>query len=1199
MNYHLVIKEKKFCAKWAWLYLDNPTLKLLIIMKTILLLILFFSFQAAAKLSAQSVNISLRNVSISVAMDEISKQTSYEFAFNKRILKNAKPVTLNLQNGTLQESLKQLFSDQPFIYTINDKIIIIEEKPVTKLRSDVKTSKNEQQDPIRGRVTDSIGNPLANVTVRVVGKSISTMTDRDGNYELSGIGIGEKISFSFIGYDTNVEEVNGDTLNIALRAVSSAIENIVVNTGYQSLPKERAVGSFSQIDNKTLNRRVSTNILDRLDGMAPGLFFNGVSTAPINNNPASQRELGINIRGQSTIQGSKEPLIVVDNFPYEGFLHNINPNDVESVTILKDASAASIWGARAANGVIVITTKSAKRNEPLKIDFNSSINTGSKPNIFGNKAYISSKEYIEIERLLFNEGLFDADINNTSAMTALSPVVEALARHRDGNINDNELEAIITTLGNQDVRTDYDRHVHRKSVQQQYHLSLRGGTDKSTYFFSVGADHNKENVINKGFDRITINANNSYNITPKLTLNTQLSYSTNTTDNYSLGYLYTGFMGVNSYYGRILPYARLADEQGNPLSIDRTLRSSYIEEMQNKGFYDWKLRPLDEIRMADQQNKVNNFLVRTSLKYAIKPFLHIEGFYQNENQNVFGRDHRSIDSYYVRNLINQYGQYNETDGTINFIFPEGGVLNLNNQRATTQNYRGQLSYNQILYDHQIDAILGTEVREIKSSGDSRVSYGYNEQFGTSDMGLNYTEYYPTNPSGWALLPTPEGSISGYTQRFLSYYFNGGYTFKSRYNFNFSARKDGSNFFGTNANRRFTPLWSMGIGWTISEESFYNVEQLPILKLRASYGYNGNIGNIASQLTGVYWTIAGSPDRYIANITAPNTNLSWERVKNINVGLDFATQNNRIAGTIEFYNKNGIDLLQPSPLAPQTGFLTFTSNAATVKNKGVDINITTRNIVSPFQWNTTLIYGFLTDKIIKYDPVPTASSFQGIPMVVGKPMYGVFSYKWAGLDPENGDPMGYLNGEISKDYTGIINNFDSDSLVYHGNGRPAHFGTVRNDFSYKGITLSINVAFQLGYYFRNTSTALNYLDIISTGQHDDYNKRWQNPGDETITNVPSVIYPTNSSRNTFYRYSEVNVLRGDHIRLQDVRLSYSFPKETISKFKLNNLSIYTFMNNLGVIWRSNDQKLDPQIASSGISMMNSNLFSIAAGINVGF
>src|SRR5690606_23134571 len=558
--------------------------------------------------------------------------------------------------------------------------------------------------------------------------------------------------------------------------------------------------------------------------------------------------------------------------------------------------------------------------------------------------------------------------------------------------------------------------------------------------------------------RITINANNSYNITPKLTLNTQLSYSTNTTDNYNLDYMYNGMMGVNNRYGRILPYARLADERGNALAIDRILRKSYIEEMENRGFYDWKLRPLDEIHMADDQDKVNNFLVRTSLKYAIRPFLHAEGFYQNENQNTFSRNHQSIDSYYVRNLINQYAQYNETDGTINFIFPEGGILNLNNQRATTQNYRGQLSYNQVLNNHQIDAILGTEVREIKSSGDSRVSYGYDDQFGTSNMGLDFTETYPINPSGWALIPSPEGTVSGYTQRFLSYYFNGGYTFKNRYNFNFSARKDGSNFFGTNANRRFTPLWSTGIGWTVSDESFYNSENLPFLKFRASYGYNGNIGNIASQLMGIYSQAPTDPDPVIAQLTAPNTDISWERVTNINFGIDLATKNNRITASIEFYNKNGIDLLQPSPLAPQTGFLTYTSNAATVKNKGVDINITTRNIVSPFQWNTTLIYSHLRDKIVKYDPKPTASSFQGTPMVIGKPMYGVFSYKWMGLDPENGDPMGYLNGEISKDYTGIINNFDSDSLVYHGNRRPTHFGTLRNDFSYKGITLSLNISF---------------------------------------------------------------------------------------------------------------------------------------------
>ncbi|SMD01262.1 SusC/RagA family TonB-linked outer membrane protein [Pedobacter nyackensis] len=1152
------------------------------------LIITVFLFQLSSSTKAQ-ISIHVKQESLRKVLEKISKQSGYDLIYSVQDFKGVKRVSLNLNNTSLERALEISFAGQPLTYELSDKTLMIRRKDEKYLFKQV--TKHFKQQKITGKVTDQSGLPLSGVNVMVKGSRLRAVTDRDGYYSIKTTE-NEALVYTFVGYTKQTQIIGKRaTIDIKLTESVGKLEqvDVVVNTGYQALSMEHSTGSFYQIDSETINRRVSTNILDRLDGMASGVFFNGMETSPINSNPASQRELGINIRGQSTIQGSVDPLIVINNFPYEGLLQNINPNDVESVTILKDASAASIWGARSANGVIVITTKTAKKNKPLKIDITTNINVINKPDILGNKAYIGAKDFIEIEKTLFNNGFFDADISNTSAMTALSPVVEALANHKSGILTNSQLESIISSLGNQDIRQDYDRYVHQKAVKQQYHISLTKGTDKGSYFFSIGGDKNTENTINKRFDRITVNSNNSYNLTPKLKLNTQVSYSNNTTDNYNLGYMYNGMMGVNSSYGRILPYARLVDHQGTPLAIDRILRATYIEELEKKGFYDWHLRPLDEIRMANQQSKVNNFLIRTSLKYTIKPFLHAEGFFQNENQSIYGRNHQSINTYYVRNLINQFAQYNENEGKVNFIFPEGGVLNLDNLRTKTQNYRGQLSYNQTVGNHRINAILGAEISETKATGDSQVSYGYNDQLGSSDMQLDYTLDYPVNPSGSKHIPAPARSVSGHMQRFLSYYFNCGYTFKNRYNLSFSVRKDGSNFFGTSANKRFTPLWSTGIGWIVSND----------LKIRMSYGFNGNIGNIASQLTGMYFKTPSDPDLVLTNLTAPNTKLSWERVKNVNFGLDFGTKNNRIRATIEYYIKNGIDLLQPSPLAPQTGFLTFTNNSATVKSRGFDVNITSRNMIKAIQWNTSLIYGFITDKVKKYNPKPTANSFRDRPMVLEKPMYSVYSYRWAGLDTENGDPLGYFNGQISKDYEGIINNFNPDSLVYHGNGRPSHFGTVRNNFSYRGISLSINIAFSLGYYFRRTSTSLNYQDIIYMDQHEDFKKRWQKQGDEAITNIPSVIYPTNTTRNTFYKYSEMLVLKGDHIRLQDIRISYSFSEKICSKLKIKTLSVYTFMNNLGIIWRANKQNLDPQTEQGGMSILFRNPFSIATGVNIGF
>jgi hypothetical protein len=216
-------------------------------------------------------------------------------------------------------------------------------------------------------------------------------------------------------------------------------------------------------------------------------------------------------------------------------------------------------------------------------------------------------------------------------------------------------------------------------------------------------------------------------------------------------------------------------------------------------------------------------------------------------------------------------------------------------------------------------------------------------------------------------------------------------------------------------------------------------------------------------------------------------------------------------------------------------------------------------------------------VIKYDKKPSSYTIQNngsIVGIVGKPLYALFSYNWAGLDPKNGNPQGYLNGKVSEDYTGIINNYNPDSLVYNGSARPTVYGSLRNTFSYKGFSLSIMLMYKLGYNFRRPSIGLNYTDDISTYMNADYEKRWQKPGDERKTNVPSLMYPSNSSRQRFYQYSSILVSKGDHIRLQDVKLSYDFGHLTGRGRFLSHAEIYLYANNLGIIWRSNKFGIDP-------------------------
>lgn len=1170
---------------------------ILLTMRLILFLIVAFSMHVCADVVAQQIDIEVKNESMKTVLQELRRQSGYAFIYNDAHLSGTRPVTLAIEGKDILEVLPLVFKDQPLEYTVWEKVISIKPKTIKPL-----LHPTVQQQVVYGYVRDSVGRPLSSVMVEVVGSQLRTNTDDDGYYRIQVPSQDATLSFRLMGYETVTHPANSAQINITLKQVYAALSevDISISTGYQFIPKERTTGSFAVVDSTLFNRRVSTNILDRLDGVTSGLIFNGLATDGVTNTPGGG-SLGITIRGESTIRSSADPLIVLDNFPYEGNISNLNPNDIESVTVLKDAAAASIWGARAGNGVIVITTKKGKLNSRMNIDFNSNVNISNKPNIFADRNYMSSSQYIEVERLLFDNGYFNADISNNNNRIAVSPVIDLLVKHRNSELTELELQSELDVFRNQDVRRDYDKYVYRGQINQQYHLSFRGGSEKNAYLISAGLDNNKGEIINTGFNRTTLNAQNTLTPFQNLEITAGINYSHNTTQNQNMEHRYDSPYGISSRYGKVFPYASIADENGNPLPVVRDFRPTYKDEMMAKGYLDWGYRPLEEINLADDTRKVTDALFRVGAKYRFLPYLNAEVIYQNQHQLIAGRNHQSQEAYFVRHQINRFGQYSEADNSINYNFPLGGILDVDSYDWRTNNLRSQLNYNHDFDKHQINGIAGAEIKELKVTGFSRTSYGYDDQFGTSVNNINYTAFYPTNPTGSGRITAPSGSMYGNLQRFISYYTNLSYDYDNRYTANFSARKDGSNFFGVNANNRFTPLWSAGLGWNVSNENFYDFDALSYLKVRATYGYNGNIGTASAQLTGRYLSGSlSSPMEYISISNPPNPELRWEKIKNINIGVDFGTTTNRISGTIELFQKDGIDLLQPTPLAPQTGFSTFISNAASTRSKGLDATIQSNNLTGIFKWSTTFLYSYINDKVVHYDVSPTASSIQVQKVLMeDKPLYSVFSYKSAGLDPTNGDPQGYLNGEISKNYTGIINNFDPDSLVFNGSARPTSFGSLRNEFSYKNFSLSANITFKLGYSFRRPTTRLNYTDVLTFYRHEDYAIRWQNPGDELSTDIPSMVYPNNAQRSTFYRFSEVLVERGDHIRLQDIRFAYSVPASLLRNLSVASLQCYAYMNNMGILWRKNKHSIDPDAYGDGINMVLPNPFSIAFGINVAF
>lgn len=1209
------VSGKAVCigTKPKQLLLEKGMSKTLRIMKLTAILLFAAAMHVSAKgVGQDKISLSLKNTPLEKVFGEIEAQSGFVFIYKDETVKD-KRISIQVSNVTLSQALDECLKGQALSYQIVGKSVAI--KAIRKNTDQIGGDPTGTPPfiDVRGRVVNEKGEPVEGVTVTVKGHSKKTLTDKNGEFSMTTVEQDATLVFTHITMESFEVKVSGKTeLVINLRTKVSALGDVVVtvSTGYQQLPKERATGSFVHINNELLNRAVGTNVLDRLKGITSGLLNSNTLLRPddVDRMP-SVANRGLNIRGTSTIspnQVNTNPLIVLDNFPYEGDIRNINPNDIESVSILKDAAAASIWGAKSGNGVIVITTKRGKLNQKLRIQFNSNVTVVNKPDLFYDKNFLNSSDYIDVETYLFNQGYFTSDLSNTTNRPGVSPVVEILNRQKSGQISTAEANSQLDALREVDVRNDYDNHVYQKSVNQQYSIGLRGGSNNLLYSLSAGYDKNKNSLVGNGYERIVITSASTYIPVQNLEVSAYINYSqSKTTQNNQFGY---GSEFIGGKYGNIFPYARLADDAGSPLSVLKDYRGAYIDSAQKLGFKDWSYKPLNEMKYGDNNSKINSILLRASVKYKIRPYLSAEIQYQNERQMIASRDYRSVQTYYARNLINRFSIYNPTTKSFTYNLPVGGMLNLGNYDWVANSLRGQLNYSQSFGIHTINAIGGMEIRQLKATGFNRQSYGYNDDLGTAAMNLNFNTSYNTNPSGSSTLssalPTLNGNTTETLNRFVSYYLNAGYSYNERYDVTVSARKDGANLFGVKTNDKITPLWSAGLGWSISKEKFYTFDLIPYLKLRATYGFNGNVYNGSAYVTGNYFNSSLTGAQTIYNIVPGNDQLKWEKIKNINIGLDFSLKKDIIQGTIELYKKEGIDLLETTNAPPQTGFVSVLMNTAKTKTTGVDLTLTSTNINRAFSWKTVLLLSTIKDKLVAYTLPQTSATIQkqatftDMLNLVGKPLFGIYSYKWAGLDPTNGDPQGYLNGKISKDYTGIVNNFNPDSLVYNGVGRPTVFGSLRNDFFYKGFSLSVNVTFKLGYYFRRPTISLNYQDMLTAYTNDDYSKRWMQPGDEEITNVPSLMYPSNSTRNTFYQYSEILVEKADHIRLQDIRFAYNFNDSKFKKGIVRGIEVYSYLNNLGFLWRANKNNIDPDVINTGSTThFLPSPFAISFGVQV--
>ena len=1039
-----------------------------------------------------------------------------------------------------------------------------------------------QSTDIKGRLTNEEGEPVAGATINLKGAKYSVLSNAKGEFILKNVEPGSTLLITHIGYTSIEYKLHEETsISLVLKIANKELGNVDVlySSGYQNIPKERATGSFDFIDNKTLNEQVGTTILDRLNGVASGVLFDNTKDI------SPERTLNLSIRGLSTINGPQDPLVVVDNFPYDGNIENINPNDVESITILKDAAAASIWGTRAGNGVIVITTKKGKLNETLKLGFSANLIVAQKPDLFY-LPQMKSSDYIGVEKMLFNQGFYDATLTNPE-MPAVSPAVEILNNQRNGTISAADANAALAALANVDVRNQYNKYFYQQAVTQQYSLNIRGGGNNTTYLISGAFDKSADQLDNKT-DRINFHLENTYKPTKNLSFLAGILFTNLNTQTGKPGY------GSITVGGRPIPYLSFADANGNPIAIDKDYRGGYTDTAGAGKLLNWKYYPLTDWEHNSINTTEQDLLANLGLSYQVLKGFSIDLKYMYERQNTGTRNLEDAQSYAARNLVNLFSQIDPTTGIVNYIIPVGGILNYSNATLESENARMQMSYGQGWGEHRIATIAGVESRQTHAQSNSNTAYGYDDNnltFSNIDFVNSYPYYIDGSPNY-----IPNGlSFTDKLNRFVSYFSNTAYTLKEKYTLSLSFRKDASNLFGVNTNQKWTPpFMSSGLSWDITKESFYRSFLFTFLKLRATYGISGNVDLGNSALTVMAYQGTNIYTNFNQGIITQNANpdLTWERVGQLNLGIDFGIRKGSITGSLEYYHKRASDLYGPTAIDYTAGLgtPTVTKNIAGMMGNGIDFVWKSKNIDRQFKWATNFLFNYNNNRTTSYfvpTGVLTSSYYVGngngssIGPLVGKPLYSIISYKWGGLDNQ-GNPQGYLNGMLSEDYNSIFNSTgqtkDSQNIVYRGSATPIFFGAIGNSFSWKGFTLTANITYKLGYYFRRSSISYDALFNDGIG-HSDFAKRWQNPGDEKTTHVPSMVYPNDVSRDEFYLSSTVNVDRGDHIRLQFINLSYDLDKSLLKGFPFQTVQWYLNASNLGILWKANKDGLDPDFANS--------------------
>lgn len=1054
---------------------------------------------------------------------------------------------------------------------------------------------------VQGVVISSEDNmPLIGASVYIKAEDLSkdgnsptitgVITDIDGKFNISVPEGVTRLFCSYVGHEVQeLKLVPGkDQYEITLFPSAQMLDAVVV-TGYQTVERRKLTAAVGKLNISDETIGAVKSIDQALAGQIAGLSVTSTSGAP--GAPAK-----IRIRGTSSLNGTQDPLWVLDGIPLEGTdvpqsnvlndvsniqqssIAGLNPADIENITVLKDAAATAIYGARAANGVIVITTKKGKVGKPV-INFSSKFTY--MPTLSTNRLnMLNSQEKVDLElELLRSNFAYGDNKGGVSKIISGYGLTDAYKKGGWGALTP-EAQTDISRLRN--TETDWGDILFRDAFNQEYSLSLSGGNERVTYYTSIGYYQENGNVKGVGLDRLNIVAKTSYKVNRMLKFGVSLfvnrrNNKTYLTDTY-------GLVNPVYYSCKANPYYQPFDANGNYV---------YDFDVQNNSDTDLGFNIFEERKNTSNEETINalssifdaELRFNDKLKFTTQLGLQLD---KASKEQIADKESFSM------RIIRKNSKYWDSASQSNkYFIPDGGVHKAYENTNSQITWKAMGEYRDSFNDiHELEVMVGTELRKTWYETLFSAGYGFDRQTLTTKPVV-----FPDEDRA-RQFPLHQKTYK--ENAYVSFFSTASYSLMNRYTFGGSIRFDGSDLFGVDKKYRYLPLYSVSGLWRLSNEPFMQGTRkwMDNLAFRVSYGIQGNIDkNTSPFLLGKYIVdniLPGGSEHMIDINSAPNKKLRWEKTQSVNVGLDFSVLNQAINLSVDYYYRKGTDLIGKQMLPLETGFVSTNINWASMVNKGVEVSLSTRNVATKnFSWYTNLNFAYNNNKVLR-EAIPEA---QTIPGREGYPVDAIFAIKTAGLDEEGyplfydkegkkvtlkelyrlQDPFG-LGFTVNSDVTPAE---ERSFYSYIGSQDTPYTGGLINTFSYKNWELTANLSFNLGGYVR-TTPSYNFINF-DRGQNvnSDILDRWT--PENTDGRLPALItsekradeYYWYDQKSEIYKNLDIWVKKLNYFRLQNLRLGYRLPEKMTKSLGMGSASVAIEGRNLLVFGSSYKNFLDPE------------------------